>query len=103
MHADLVLYTNPKRPLIMPQFDLFAFLDTHQEPALFPAKVVDRVHLMLPEKCREMQTFPNDLWEFLTWQVEEAGYCIVRTIDTDWLYWSILADKFTLLNMIRVL
>lgn len=103
MHADLILYTDPKRPLINPKFDLFAWLDVDQLPTLFPARVVDRVHLMLPETCRLMEKVPDDTWNFISWQVEEKGYAVVRSIDRNWLYWSILAEKFTLLNMIRVL
>ena len=104
MYANLVLYTEPRRPLINPRFDLFAWLDVHQEPnLLFPAKVVDKVNVMLPEKCRHAEKLSKDIWEFISWQVEEKGYAVVRTIDDDWLYWSILADKWTLLNMIKVL
>ena len=105
MYASLILYTEPKRPIINPQLDLFAWLDTQQFPPLFPAKVVDRIPLMLPETCRLVEEFqlPDDTWEFISWQVEEKGYAVVRTIDQNWLYWSILADKYTLLNMVRVL
>ena len=102
MYADLILFTEPRRPLINPRFDLFAWLDTNQIPPLFPAKVVDKIQLMLPEKCRQMEKLPNDTWEFLIWQVEEKGYCVVRSIDNDWLYWSMLPDKYSLLNMVRL-
>jgi hypothetical protein len=102
MYADLILYTEPRRPLINPRFDLFAWLDTNQIPPLFPAKVVDKIQLMLPEKCRQMEQLPKDTWEFVCWQVEEKGYAIVRSIDSDWFYWSVLADKYTLLNMVRL-
>lgn len=108
MYADLILYTEPRRPLVNPKFDLFAFLNTQQEDPLFkfnviPARVVDHISLMLPEKCRRMERFPDDTWEFIVWQVEEKGYAVVRSIDQNWLYWSILADKFSLLNMVRIL
>lgn len=105
MYADLILFTEPHRPLINPRFDLFAWLDTQRFPPLFPAKVVDRITLVLPEKLRMVEEFkiPDDAWEFISWQVEEKGYAVVRTIDKDWLYWAILADKYTLLNMVRLL
>ncbi len=103
MYADLLLYTQPQRPLINPALDLFAFLDTQGGPALFPAKLVDRLQLMLPEKCRQMQTFPDDVWEFIVWQTEERGFALARGIDSDWIYWAVLADRYTLLNMARVL
>lgn len=100
MYADLVLYTEPKRPLINPQFDLFAWIDLNREANLiFPARVVDKVQLMLPEKCKTLENFNDDLWKFIFWQVEEKGYAVVRSIDNNWLYWSVLADKYTLLNM----
>jgi hypothetical protein len=103
MYADLVLYSEPKRPLINPKFDLFAWLDVQHEPnLLFPARVIDRIHLMLPEKCKTAE-MTADMWEFITWQTEQKGYTIVRSIDTDWFYWSMLADKYTLLNMARML
>ena len=65
MYADLIPFTEPRRPLINPKFDLFAWLDTQQFPPLFPAKVVDRITLTLPEKCRMVEEFklPNDTWE----------------------------------------
>ena len=99
MHASLVLYTEPRRPLINPKFDLFAWLDTQSTNAinLFPAKMVDKIDVMLPEKCRGQERFSSDIWEFVTWQVEEKGYAVVRSIDSNWLYWSILADKYTLM------
>jgi hypothetical protein len=103
MYADLFLFTDPRRPLINPRFDLFAWLETAGTPPLFPAKIVDKIQLMLPEKCRHQEQLPKDTWEFIVWQVEEKGYAVVRSIDNDWLYWSILADKYTLLNMVRVL
>lgn len=104
MYADLILFSEPRRPLINPRFDLFAWLDTQSIPPLFPAKVVDKIQLMLPEKCRRMEEFtiPNDTWDFVCWQVEEKGYAVVRSIDKDWLYWSILADKWTLMNMVQL-
>jgi len=103
MHSDLILYTNPRRPLINPKLDTFAWLDTDQLPALFPALVVDTLHLMLPERCRHETKFNDDTWDFILWQVEEKGYTMVRSIDGNWLYWSILPEKFTLLNMVRLL
>jgi hypothetical protein len=104
MYANLVLYTEPKRPLINPRFDLFAWLDVRQEPdLLFPAKVVDRVSVMLPDRCKGVEKLSADMWQFIAWQTEEKGYAVCRTIDDDWLYWSILADKWTLLNMIKIL
>lgn len=102
MYAKLVLYTEPRRPLINPKFDLFAYLDTEQMPNVFPARVVDNVPVMLPEKYR-LQAINDDMWKFIEWQAEEKGYAVVRSIDSNWLYWSILADKFTLLNMVRFL
>ena len=98
MYADLILYTDPSRPLINPKFDLFAWLDLERTPVLFPAKKVDIVHLTLPEKCKTMTRFPDDIWEFISWQVEERGYAVVREIDSDWFYWAILANKFYLLK-----
>lgn len=90
--------------MINPRFDLFAWLDIRQEANLiFPARVVDKVQVMLPEKCSQLETLPDDIWKFMTWQVEEKGYAVVRSIDNDWIYWSVLADKYTLLNMVRVL
>jgi len=56
----------------------------------------------LPERCRN-EVISEENWEFLSWQAEEKGYAVVRTIDQNWIYWSILADKLTLLNMMRVL
>ena len=83
MYAILILYTEPKRPIINPQLDLFAWLDTQQFPPLFPAKVVDRITLMLPEKCRLVEEFrlPDDTWEFISWQVEEKvmPWCVPST------------------------
>lgn len=105
MYADLVLYTEPRRPLINPKFDLFAYFDPAQQNdmLLFPARVVDKVNLMLPDKCRAQQNLSDDIWQFIIWQAEEKGYAVVRSIDNDWLYWSVLADKYTLLNMVRIL
>ena len=105
MYAKLVLYTEPRRPLINPKFDLFAWLDADAvAPNLFPARIVDSVQLMLPEKQRNnLEHLSPDMWKFIEWQAEEKGYAVVRSIDSNWLYWSVLADKFTLLNMIRVL
>jgi len=103
MYASLVLYTEPRRPLINPKFDLFAWLDTRQEPNLFPARVVDKVQLMLPEKVKTMDVLSADIFDFISWQAEEKGYAVVRSIDTNWMYWSILADKYVLLDMVRVL
>ena len=104
MYAKLVLYTEPRRPLINPKFDLFAWIDTEQLPNLFPARVVDSVQLMLPEKYRNQLQNPNpDIWNFIEWQAEEKGYAVVRSIDSNWLYWSVLADKYTLLDMVRIL
>jgi len=97
MYADLVLFNEPKRPIINPKFDLFAWLDLDIAPILFPAKIVDKVHLTLPEKCKSLTKFPDDIWDFIIWQVEEKGYTLNREIDTNWLYWAIIADKFTLL------
>lgn len=96
MFADLILFTEPRRPLINPKLDLFAWLELGSYPPLFPARVVDHVQLMLPEKCKSMDYLPNDIWEFLLWQAEEHGIAVVRSIDKNWLYWSILADKWSL-------
>jgi hypothetical protein len=99
MYADLILFTEPKRPLINPQFDLFAWITTKIEDdiaSLFPARIVTRVRLKLPEKCRRMKLFPDDIWDFITWQVEEEGYYVVRSIDDNWFYWSVIAEKWRL-------
>ena len=104
MYCSLTLYTEPKRPLINPKFDLFAWLDFRNETRLlFPAKVIDTVQVMLPDKCAKMIELPADMFEFVKWQAEEKGYTVVRSIDPDWLYWSMLADKYTLLNMVKLL
>jgi hypothetical protein len=98
MYADLVLYTEPKRPLINPKYDLFAWLNKDRIPVIFPAKVVDTVSLTLPEKCKEAIVIPDDIWDFILWQVEEKGYTVVREIDTNWFYWAVLANKVQLLK-----
>jgi hypothetical protein len=93
MFADLILYTEPVRPVINPMFDLFAFLDLKHIPPILPAKVVDHVELRLPEKCKEMDFFPDDIWDFILWQTEEKGYTVVRYVDSNWLYWALLVNK----------
>ena len=105
MYADLILYSEPKRPLINPKYDLFAWLNMQSDSlaSALPARVVDHVRLMLPENCRNADVFSNDTWDFIVWQVEEKGYAVVRTIDRNWLYWAVLANKYTLLNMVRIL
>ena len=103
MYASLMLYTEPRRPLINPKFDLFAWLNTDGLPNLFPAKVVDDIQLMLPEKFRKQEDITLEIWKFIEWQCEEKGYAVVRSIDSNWLYWSMLADRYTLLNMVRLL
>lgn len=102
MYVDLVLYTEPRRPLINPKFDLFAWLNLERAEVLFPARVVETVQIMLPEKCKHMDRPSPDMWDFITWQAEEKGYAVVQSIDTDWIYWSVLANKYTLLNMVRL-
>jgi hypothetical protein len=58
---------------------------------------------MLPEKVKTMDVLSADIFDFISWQAEEKGYAVVRSIDTNWMYWSILADKYVLLDMVRVL
>ena len=102
MYCSVVLYTEPMRPLINPKFDLFAWLNNADEPnLLFPARVVTRVEVMLPDKSR-INDLSDDLWKFVNWQTEEKGYTMVRSIDHDWMYWAMLADKYTLLEMAKV-
>lgn len=104
MYANLVLYTEPKRPLINPLFDLFAWLDVRQEQTLvFPARVVDKIQLMVPEKCRELEKLPDDVLEFVGWQAKEKGYLLAYSLDDNWLYWSVFADTFVDLDMIKFL
>jgi hypothetical protein len=104
MYANLVLYTEPRRPLINPALDLFAWLDLRQEDnLLLPGKVIDKVTLMLPERCKFEDNISDDLWNFINWQAEEKGYAVVRSIDNNWIYWSMIAEKYTLLNMVRFL
>jgi hypothetical protein len=103
MYVDLVLYTDPKRPQINPKLDLFAWPTSPKEPNLvFPARVLDRVRLSLPERFRTDQV-NLATWEYIVWQTEERGYTLVRSLDKDWWYWSMLADKFTLLDLARFL
>lgn len=97
MYADLVLYTEPTRPLINPRFDLFAWINPDPEPILFPARVFDHVQLTLPNRCR-LDNMNEDIWEFIMWQAEQKGYAVVRHIDNDWIYWSVLANKLDLLR-----
>jgi hypothetical protein len=103
MDANLIFYTDPQRPIINPKFDLFVWLSSPQEPdLLFPAKVVDKVQVMLPDKVRTSE-LNEDNWLFLVWQAEQKGYTVVRSIDDNWWYWAILADKYTLLEMVHLL
>lgn len=104
MHAEVVLLKDPIRPVINPKYDLFAWLDLElTRNIVFPANVFDRVPVMLPEKCRNIAELTDDLWDFLNWQCEERGYFVVRNIDAQWFYWSMIAEKYTLLDMVSKL
>jgi len=90
MHADLILYSQPNRPLINPLFDLFALLNVEDDAEFaigVPAKVIAHIDVVLPKKIA-VDELNDDSWEFIVWQTEEKGYTIVRSLGTQWLYWS---------------
>jgi hypothetical protein len=92
MYYDLILYTEPKRPIIQPKFDLFAWLNRIDEPNLiFPARIYDKIPVMLPEKAK-IEPVSDDIWKFIVWQSEEKGYTLNKTIDDNWWYWSLLVE-----------